>query len=182
VFPDASSKVAVLAIVVNAFAPVYCLTYIGSFPPSAVAISAKPASAAVPPILIRKRSLLAMVPYTRSAESVPVTVLVACDAVAAVKAKELVTAFEEDIANELDTVNEEVVAKELDTVNDDVIANDEVVAKELDTVKELVTALDDDIAKEELTTFCIDDVAIGTATPVESPTQVNPCCIFGTSL
>jgi len=52
VLPDASSKVAVLATVENT--PVYCLTYIGSLPSSAVAISAYPAFYAVPPAKILK--------------------------------------------------------------------------------------------------------------------------------
>ena len=79
----------------------YCLTCIGSLPPSAVAISAKPASVAVPPTLIRKKSLSAILPYTRSAELAPVTVAVTNEEVAAVK---LVAALEEETANELDNI------------------------------------------------------------------------------
>ena len=37
-------------------------------------------------------------------------------------------------------------------------------------------------ANDELTTFCIEDVAVGIATPLLFPTQVKPCCMFGTSL
>jgi hypothetical protein len=60
VFPEPSSSVAVLASVVNT--PVYCLTWIGSVPSSAVAISTKPAFVAVPPTRILNWSLSAMFP------------------------------------------------------------------------------------------------------------------------
>ena len=94
----------------------------------------------------------------------------------AVSANELVTALE------LDTAKDELIAKELVTALEEETANDELSAYELDTANDELSAYELDSAYDELTTFCIDDVAIGTATPVESPTQVNPCCIFGTSL
>jgi hypothetical protein len=72
VFPEASSSVAVLTSVVKT--PVYCLTWIGSVPSSAVAISAKPVFVAVPPTRILNWSLSAMFPRTSSAELVPATV------------------------------------------------------------------------------------------------------------
>ena len=71
VLPLPSNKVAVLAKLVNT--PVYCLTYIGSLPSSAVANSAYPAFDAVPPTNILNWSLSAILPLTSSAELVPVT-------------------------------------------------------------------------------------------------------------
>lgn len=68
-------------------------------------------------------------------------------------------------ANEALTVLEEETAKEADTILFEPNGPNTFDPVIKDAVK----------AFEELITFCIEDVAIGIATPFELPTQVYPC-------
>ena len=72
--PLPSNNVAVLVTVAKV--PVYCLTYIGSLPSSAVAHSTHPELAAAPPTLNLKKSLSAIGAYIKFASFVPVNVVV----------------------------------------------------------------------------------------------------------